>query len=159
MQVAGDPRYKDAISAASRLFRQQYHVPMDEAAFWLDHVMEYGGAYMRSSGHDMPLYQFMLIDVIAFLVACFLTCLAVIVGTVYLFFRLACTRERRDHVLLLMMDDKTLFNNKKKVRKVCRKAIRAGKKSFLAVSRLLPLEQCSQDHCDRRSYTRKLECV
>ncbi|KAK7111156.1 UDP-glucuronosyltransferase 2C1-like [Littorina saxatilis] len=159
MQVAGDPSYKESISAASRLFRQEYHVPMDEAAFWLDHVMIYGGAYMRSSGHDMPLYQFMLIDVIAFLVACFFTSLALIIGSLYIIFRLLCTRKRRDTVLLLVMDEKTLFDGKKQVTKVCRKAIRAGKKSFLAVSKLLPLHRCSHDHRDRRYFTKKLECA
>ncbi|KAL8573678.1 hypothetical protein ACOMHN_007231 [Nucella lapillus] len=159
MQVAGDPKYKSAISAASRLFRQEYHVPMDEAAFWLDHVMEYGGAYMRSSGHEMPLYQFMLIDVIAFLVACFLTCVAVILATLYLFFRFLCTRKRQDTILLLVMDDQTLFTGKKKAHRVCRRAIRAGKKSFLTLSRLLMLHRCSEEEGRRWCYTRKLECA
>nr|KAG5713514.1 hypothetical protein BaRGS_025062 [Batillaria attramentaria] len=43
LKVAREPRYKAAIRKASRLFRQQFGVPMEEAARWLDHVMEYGG--------------------------------------------------------------------------------------------------------------------
>jgi hypothetical protein len=159
--VTTDPKYKDNISAASRLFRQQYHVPMDEAAFWLEHVMEYGGAYMRSSGHDMPLYQFMLIDVIAFLVAFFITCMALIVGTLYLFVRVFCTRQRRDAVMLLVVDEKQLFEGKKQARKAARRAIRAGKKSFLALASLLPLHRCAHDtHSEHRRYfTKQLECA
>nr|KAG5703168.1 hypothetical protein BaRGS_027333 [Batillaria attramentaria] len=42
MTVATDPRYKQAISTASELFRIEFGVPMERAAFWLDHVMKYG---------------------------------------------------------------------------------------------------------------------
>nr|KAG5713515.1 hypothetical protein BaRGS_025063 [Batillaria attramentaria] len=49
LKVARDPSYKHAITAASRLFRQQFHVPVEVGARWLDHVMKYGGAYMRSA--------------------------------------------------------------------------------------------------------------
>lgn len=158
MQVAETPKYKENIAAASRLFRQQYHVPMEEAAFWLEHVMEYGGAYMRSSGHDMPLYQFMLIDVIAFIVGCALTIIALVLATVYLFWRYACTRERRDYVLLFVMDEKSLYSAKKRVHRVCRKAIRASKKSIMAVSKVLMLDRLESADCrDRKCYTRKIE--
>nr|KAG5703170.1 hypothetical protein BaRGS_027335 [Batillaria attramentaria] len=43
LKVATDPRYKQAVSTASELFRIEFGVPMERAAFWLDHVMKYGG--------------------------------------------------------------------------------------------------------------------
>ncbi|CAL1532927.1 unnamed protein product [Lymnaea stagnalis] len=66
-EVTYQPKYKTNIQRASTLFKELYKVPMKEAAYWLDHVMKYGGEYMRSSGQEMPLYQFLLIDVMAFL--------------------------------------------------------------------------------------------
>ncbi|XP_076458525.1 UDP-glucuronosyltransferase 2B33-like [Babylonia areolata] len=66
LTVAQEPGYKQAISKASTLFRQQYGVPMQEAAKWLDHVMQHGGGYMRYAGQKMPLYQFLALDVFAF---------------------------------------------------------------------------------------------
>lgn len=76
--VAQEPRHKLAISKASALFRQQYGSPMKEAAKWLDHVMQYGGEYMRYAGQKMPLYQFMALDVLAFVFALgMLSCLLV----------------------------------------------------------------------------------
>lgn len=64
LKVASEPRYKETIAKASRLFRQQFGVPMEEAARWLDHVMEYGGKYMRAASQDIPFYQYIMLDVI-----------------------------------------------------------------------------------------------
>ncbi|KAL8614773.1 hypothetical protein ACOMHN_017754 [Nucella lapillus] len=74
--VANEPRYKQAVVKYSHLFKELYGVPMETAAYWLDHVMEYGGDYMRSAGQQMPLYQYMLLDVFVFI----LCVLAVTVG-------------------------------------------------------------------------------
>ncbi|CAL1544430.1 unnamed protein product [Lymnaea stagnalis] len=67
-EVAYNPKYKTNIQRASTLFKELYKVPMKEAAYWFDHVMKYGGDYMRSSGQEMPLYQFLLLDVMAFFI-------------------------------------------------------------------------------------------
>lgn len=134
--VAGSTKYKSAISAASRLFRQEYNLPMNEAAFWLDHVMEYGGAYMRSSGHDMPLYQFMLIDVIAFLVTCCLLALALVSALLVIVCRYLCKKERRRYVLTLVVEEESLSKHSKKIHRLTKKFIRASKKSFLGLCKL-----------------------
>ncbi|XP_070188058.1 2-hydroxyacylsphingosine 1-beta-galactosyltransferase-like isoform X2 [Littorina saxatilis] len=65
-KIAQDSQYKQSIAKASTLFRSQYGVPMHEAAKWLAHVMQYGGEYMRSQGQRIPRYQFMMLDVMAF---------------------------------------------------------------------------------------------
>ncbi|XP_059155335.1 UDP-glucuronosyltransferase 1A1-like [Physella acuta] len=68
-ELANNKQYKINIDRASKLFKELYKVPSKEAAYWIDHVMKYGGDYMRSSGQEMPLYQFLLLDVIAFIAA------------------------------------------------------------------------------------------
>ncbi|KAI8770709.1 UDP-glucuronosyltransferase 1-1 [Biomphalaria glabrata] len=65
-RVAYDPKYRNNIQKASMLFKELYKVPSKEAAYWFDHVMRYGGDYMRSPGQEMPFYQFLLLDVMAF---------------------------------------------------------------------------------------------
>ncbi|XP_076455912.1 UDP-glucuronosyltransferase 2A2-like [Babylonia areolata] len=67
LTVANEPRYKQAVAKRSRLFRELYGVPTETAAYWLDHVMEYGGDYMRSAGQQMPFYQYVLLDVFIFI--------------------------------------------------------------------------------------------
>jgi glucuronosyltransferase len=77
-EVAGNVTYRTNMRKASILFGQLYKEPHKTAAFWIDHVMEYGGSYMRSAGQDMPLYQFYLLDVLLFvflLSTTFLVCL------------------------------------------------------------------------------------
>ncbi|KAK0049524.1 UDP-glucuronosyltransferase 2A3-like isoform X1 [Biomphalaria pfeifferi] len=90
-QVANDSKYRSNIQKASQIFKELHKVPNKEAAYWFDHVMKYGGDYMRSSGQQIPLYQFLLIDVIAFLLA------VVIVFTlvVCLILRMCCRRFKK----------------------------------------------------------------
>ena len=71
VKVATQRRYKQVISKASELFRIEFGVPMEKAAFWLDHVIKYGGAHMRSAGHDIPYYQFLGLDIAVFFVTVF----------------------------------------------------------------------------------------
>ncbi|KAL8603845.1 hypothetical protein ACOMHN_049664 [Nucella lapillus] len=79
MKVTSEPRYKQAVVKYSRLFKEVNRLPMETAAYWLDHVMEYGGDYMRSAGQQMPLYQYVLLDVFLFI----LCVLALTVGLLY----------------------------------------------------------------------------
>ncbi|XP_005100238.2 UDP-glucuronosyltransferase 1A5-like [Aplysia californica] len=58
--------YKKNVQKALNLYKELYKLPVNETAFWLDHVMKYDGAYMRSAGQNMPMYQFLALDVLAF---------------------------------------------------------------------------------------------
>ncbi|XP_025108681.1 UDP-glucuronosyltransferase 2B10-like [Pomacea canaliculata] len=77
--------YRDAIARASRLFRDQMGVPAERGAYWLDHVMKYGGGYMRSAGQEIPLYQFLLLDVVFFIVAALILCLCLMSAALWCF--------------------------------------------------------------------------
>jgi glucuronosyltransferase len=68
-QLLYEDKYSQNMKRASSLFRELYKLPMKEVAYWLDHVMTYGGDYMRSSAQEMPLYQFLMLDVIGFVLA------------------------------------------------------------------------------------------
>jgi UDP-glucoronosyl and UDP-glucosyl transferase. len=47
---------------------------MDTAIYWTEYVIRHRGApHMRSAGADLPLYEYLLLDVIAALVAAILT--------------------------------------------------------------------------------------
>ena len=83
VKVAAERRYKQAISKASELFRIEFGVPMERAAFWLDHVMKHGGAHMRSAGQDIPYYQFLGLDI---------AMLFVLIFAVFFFMFVCCCR-------------------------------------------------------------------
>lgn len=58
--------------------------PMDTAIYWTEYVIRHHGApHMRTAGADLPLYQYLLLDVIAVIVT---TILAIIFVT-YIVFR------------------------------------------------------------------------
>jgi glucuronosyltransferase len=57
---------------------------MDTAIYWTEYVIRHHGApHMRTAGADLPLYQYLLLDVIAVIVT---TILAIIFVT-YIVFR------------------------------------------------------------------------
>lgn len=95
LKVANDQRYKHAITAASSLFRQQFHIPVEEAGRWLDHIMKYGGAYMRSAGQDLTMQEFLIFDVIAFLVVAFISLFLFLFYVSLMFYKHVCCKKRK----------------------------------------------------------------
>ncbi|XP_046379126.1 UDP-glucuronosyltransferase 1A8-like [Haliotis rufescens] len=67
--VIDSPIYKENVVKASMIFRDKTLTPRQEAAYWIDHVIKYGGSYFRSAGLDLTWYQFMCVDVLSFIVA------------------------------------------------------------------------------------------
>ncbi|XP_059139409.1 UDP-glucuronosyltransferase 1A1-like [Physella acuta] len=83
MEMYTNSTYKLNVQKASKLFKLNYGLPMNKAAFWLDHVMKHGGSYMRSAGQNMPGYQFFCID----LMLCLAVFLLVLCLVMFLIFR------------------------------------------------------------------------
>ena len=40
------------------------HNAKQRIAYWIEHLIEYGGDHLRSAGQDMPLYQFFMLDLL-----------------------------------------------------------------------------------------------
>ena len=68
-EVMGDSTYKEKISHASAIFNSQSMSPRQRAAFWVEHVLEYGGDHLRAHALDMPAYQYLMLDIAALLMA------------------------------------------------------------------------------------------
>lgn len=66
-------RYRENIKKRSSLLRDTLVKPMDVAIYWVEHVLKYGGAkHLQHGGLKLRLYEFYLLDVIAFLTALFI---------------------------------------------------------------------------------------
>ena len=63
--LLSDDRYKLHIQKASRIFTSRAMNPRKRAVFWIEHVLEFGGAHLRSHGLDMPWYQYFMLDIVA----------------------------------------------------------------------------------------------
>ena len=81
-EVLRNPSYKQNISNTSTVFKSRQFTPAQRAAWWIEHVLQYGGNHLRPPVARLPYYQFLLLDMfvgILFLLAilCF-TCYAAI---------------------------------------------------------------------------------
>ncbi|KAK7081936.1 UDP-glucuronosyltransferase 2A1 [Halocaridina rubra] len=70
MAVIEDDTYRLEVQKRSMLFRDQETSSLDRAIYWIEHVLRHGGAsHLRSAAANMPLHQYMLLDVAAVLLA------------------------------------------------------------------------------------------
>lgn len=60
--------YMEKMELLSQLFTDRPQHPMDTAIYWLEYVIKYKGApHLRSAALDLTWYQYLLLDIIAFL--------------------------------------------------------------------------------------------
>ena len=77
-KVLDDESFKMATQKASAILKSRPMTAQDTAAYWVEHVLKFGGDHLRTSAMDMPLYQFLMLDILLFvLVVSFLVCYAV----------------------------------------------------------------------------------
>src|SRR6218665_1130723 len=62
-EVLNNPKYRSTIVKASEVFRDQPMHPRERGAFWVEHVIKHGGKHLRMLSMDLPLYQFLMLDV------------------------------------------------------------------------------------------------
>lgn len=60
-------RYAKVAKEISSIIKNDFMSGKERAAFWVDHVIKYGGDYLRSPATELSFIQFYMIDVIAFL--------------------------------------------------------------------------------------------
>ena len=86
-EIFTNPSYQKNITKASNIFKSRPLTSSQRAAWWIDHVIKYGGSHLRPAVADLPYYQFLLLDVLAsFILVC-----VVIGAALYLLFR--CIRR------------------------------------------------------------------
>ncbi|XP_017774703.1 PREDICTED: UDP-glucuronosyltransferase 2C1-like [Nicrophorus vespilloides] len=78
-EITGNAKYASAAKFRSDIYRNQEINPMDKAVFWIEHVAKHRGAkHMKPMATELAWYQYMLIDVFAFLAAIVLLTLSII---------------------------------------------------------------------------------
>ena len=87
-KIIEDRSYKQRVEKESEIFRSQAQSPVERAAFWIEHVCRFGGDHLRSAGDDLPLYSYLMLDVLAVSISALLI-------AVYLLVKLALFVKRR----------------------------------------------------------------
>ncbi|RZF43050.1 hypothetical protein LSTR_LSTR001228 [Laodelphax striatellus] len=87
-EVLENPSYKEAAKRHSAIFRDNPIRPPEKAAYWIEYVLRHKGApHLRSEGRNLPYYQYLLLDVFAFVAAVLLAIIAIF----YTIFKLICS--------------------------------------------------------------------
>jgi len=90
-KILGDKSYKERIMKASEIFRSQAQSPVEKATYWIEHVCRFGGDHLRSAGNDLPLYSYLMLDVLAF----FITALLFLIYMLYKLLKFVRNKCRR----------------------------------------------------------------
>ena len=64
-EVTTNSSYKAKVEKASALLKSERVPPVEEAAFWINHVLTFGGEHLRSYAQDIPLWKYLGLDIIA----------------------------------------------------------------------------------------------
>lgn len=63
--IIADPKYKRSAAEIAGKFRDNPIHPLDEASFWIEYVMRHKGApHLKSYGSFLPLFQYLLLDIL-----------------------------------------------------------------------------------------------
>ena len=65
-EVTTNPSYKAKVGKASAILKSERVPAIEEAAFWINHVLTFGGEHLRSYAQDIPLWKYLGLDIIAF---------------------------------------------------------------------------------------------
>ena len=66
--VISDPSYRSNVTRCARIMRSMPQ-PRDELRFWVNHILEFGGAHLRPSSLDMPFYSLYMLDIMVIFAA------------------------------------------------------------------------------------------
>ncbi|XP_072175900.1 UDP-glucuronosyltransferase 2C1-like [Diadema setosum] len=97
-QVLDDPRYKINAAKASAIFQDDLMKPLDRAIFWIEHVVKFGGAHLRTRANDLNFITRNCLDVLAVIMASVLLTMHVFVRLCRLLARCCCARNRGQKV-------------------------------------------------------------
>ncbi|XP_017795599.1 PREDICTED: UDP-glucuronosyltransferase 2C1-like [Habropoda laboriosa] len=78
--ILHDRKYSESAKRASRIFRDRPLSAMDTASFWIEYVIRNGPDSLKSPAAILPWWKLNLIDVFAFLIACLILVLYVLVA-------------------------------------------------------------------------------
>lgn len=88
-QILDNPSYKENMRKLSILYRDQPQTPLERAVYWTEYVIRHKGAkHLRARSVDMPLYVYLLFDVIAVLligIICVILLFILVMKTIYRF--------------------------------------------------------------------------
>ena len=66
-EVLGNSAYQESVRQAAEMWREDLTTPRQRAAHAVEHVIKHGGRHLRGPAMDMPLWELLMLDVLAVL--------------------------------------------------------------------------------------------
>ena len=93
-----DQKYCSAAKNLSTVYKDILVHASSDPVYWIEHVIKFGDRYLRSHAVDMPMYQYLMIDVIAFLVLSSLVVVATLLVICHYVIAKICCHRRESKV-------------------------------------------------------------
>jgi MGT family glycosyltransferase len=93
-EILQNKTYKLNIEKASGLFREQPMAPSETGAYWIDHVMKYGDAHLKSATNDLSWVQILMLDVLVVVVAILSFIILLFVCIIRCCYRCLCKKRK-----------------------------------------------------------------
>ena len=93
-EIIGNDSYAKAIKRGSMIFRSNTMGPKDRAVYWTEHVLKFGGQHLHSYGLDMPWYEYLMLDILAFLLLMLTLALCLFSMIITFCLKLVCTSSK-----------------------------------------------------------------
>ncbi|XP_045106608.1 UDP-glucosyltransferase 2-like [Portunus trituberculatus] len=77
-EVTENQRYSERVKAVSARLKAQKETAMERAVWWIEYVTKYDDSFLKFSGKDLSLGQYLLLDVLAILLCVMLLTAAVV---------------------------------------------------------------------------------
>lgn len=77
LEVTGNKRYSERVRAVSARLRAQQETAMEKAVWWIEYAIKFDDTFLKFSGKDLSLSQYLLLDVLGILL-CVLLVTAVV---------------------------------------------------------------------------------
>ncbi|XP_029000024.1 UDP-glucuronosyltransferase 2C1-like [Betta splendens] len=93
-EVLNEPSYTLSMQRLSRLHRDQPMEPLDNAVFWIEHVMRHKGAnHLKAESYRLPWYVYHSVDVIVFVAGAVLLFLLTVFFSIRCLYTVMCKRK------------------------------------------------------------------
>ena len=89
-KLLNDKRYKESAQKLSSIYTEVAASGLRDPVFWVEHVIKYGASHLRSHAYEMPDYQYLMIDVMAFLTGVAVTVVLLLFTLCRCFIRCVC---------------------------------------------------------------------
>ena len=86
-EVLANQLYQQNVKHRSAILADQPMTSQETAAYWIEHVIKFSGAHLKSHALNMAWYEYYMVDILGLLVA--VVCFSAIV--IMLLFRYACS--------------------------------------------------------------------